>query len=175
MGFASWGDSSEWPCSPQHIIPSSSCLPSLQTFLSDSSVKKISLSVSHSYDQHLCHIMMFVDMNSINCYQPSIKAGLPSNQRPTVSNLDDFIASEQHNSATALELSNKLSRRLYNYNLIKVLDMTGLMLKGSLNLICEPATELNSTEVDTESKITFFVFEWMWTNDPRYLVQTQYY
>ena len=157
-GFASWGDSSGWPCSPQHITPSSSRLPSLQTFISDSPVKKIGLSVSHSYNWHLCRTITFVDMNSIDFYQPSTKAGLPSNQRPTVSNLDVPMASGQCNIATALGPSNQLSGRLHDHNLIEVLDMTGLTSKGSLNLVCKPVTEINGTEVDTGSKITLFVF-----------------
>ena len=169
-GFASRGDSSGWPCSPQHITSSSSRLPSPRTFLSDSPAKKIGLSVSHSYNRHLCRTMTFVDMNSIDFYQPSTKAGLPSNRRPTVSNLGVPMASGQRKSATALGPSNEPSGRLHDYDLIELLDMTSPASKGSLDPFCEPATELNGTEVDAGSKITFFVFGWMWTNDPRYLI-----
>ena len=74
-------------------------------------------------------------------------------------NLNVSIISRQGNSAPVLKSSNKLSRRLQDYNLIKFLNMTDLILKKSLNLFCKPVTELNSTEVDTESKIVCFVFE----------------
>ena len=98
-------------------------------------------------------------MNIIDFYQFLIKISLSSNLWSTVSNLDVFMVSEQNNSATAVESSNKSSRRLYDYDMIKFLDLTNLMLKKSLNPFCKPVTELYNTEVNTESKIIFFVFE----------------
>lgn len=103
--------------------------------------------------------MTFIDMSSIDFYQPLAKAGLPSNWRPTVSNLGVPMVSGQRNSATAVESSNEPSGRLHDYNMIEFLDLTGPASKGSLNLFYEPVTELNGTEVDTRSKIALFVFE----------------
>lgn len=97
-------------------------------------------------------------MDSIDFYQPSTKAGLPSNRRPTVSDIGVPMVSGQDNSATALGPSNGPSERLHGYDLIEFLDMTGPALKESLNLFCELVIELNGTEVDAGSKIVFFVF-----------------
>lgn len=103
--------------------------------------------------------MTFADMNFIDFYQSPIKTGLPGNQQPTVLNLGVPMASGQGNSATALGLSNEPSGRLQDNDLIELLDMTGPAPKGSLNLFCESASELNGTEVDVESRILFSSFE----------------
>ena len=98
-------------------------------------------------------------MNIINFYQLLIKTDLSSNLWSTVSNLDVLMISEQSNSATVVESSNELSKRLYNYDMIEFLDLTDSVLKKSLNLFYKPVTELYSTKVDAESKIIFFVFK----------------
>ena len=68
MGFASQGDFSTWPCSPQCILTLFSLPPFTTDFLSDSSAKKINLSIFCSYNLHLCCTTMFVDMNFIDFY-----------------------------------------------------------------------------------------------------------
>ena len=92
--------------------------------------------------------MTFVDMNSIDFYQPSTKAGLSSNRRPTATNLSVPLASGQGNIATAFGPSNE-SGRLYDFDLIEFLDMTGPAPKGSLNLVCEPALPLQTQMAST--------------------------
>ena len=102
--------------------------------------------------------MAFVDMSSIDFYQPLAKAGLPSNRQPTVSNLGVPVVSGQRNSATVVGPSNEPSGRLHDYDMIEFLDLTGPVSEGYLNPFYEPVTELNGTEVDAGSKIAFFVF-----------------
>ncbi|MCJ1473158.1 hypothetical protein MMC13_001809 [Lambiella insularis] len=62
------------------------------------------------------------------------------------------MASGQGNSAPALGPSNELSGRLQDYDLIEFLDMSGPAPKRSLNPFCEPAPELNGSEVDAGKK-----------------------
>lgn len=119
--------------------------------------------------------MAFVDMNSIDFYQPSTRADLPSKRRPAALSLGVSMASRQSSSGPTLGQSIELSERLPNYDLIEFLDMSGPAPKESFDPFCEPATELNGGEVDAGGKITCSVSGWTWTNDPGYLVRTRYH
>ena len=96
----------------------------------------------------LCLTMVFIDMDSLQFYEPPAKPGVRSNGRPTTSNLR--IPSPRWEDPVALGASQKSSGVLYNPNLTQSQNGTGPLQKDSLDSFHAPEMGLNGTQADQE-------------------------
>ena len=101
--------------------------------------------------------MASVGKGSFYHCQPST-VGLRCDERPTVSNLHLPAAHVRGNDCTSLGPSKKMSGRLQDYDLIEIVNMSGLPREESHNLIRAPALGLDYTERDAEGTVPYYCF-----------------
>lgn len=82
--------------------------------------------------------MAFVDMDSIDFFQPPSKADQPGDRRHPASNNGVPTAGGECQTSTALEPSDESGERLQDYSLIGFLDMAAPRLEV-FDPFCEPA------------------------------------
>jgi hypothetical protein len=91
--------------------------------------------------------MAFVGMDSFRHYQPP-NAVLHHDGQPTASSLRVPVASGESNKSMALGSSKKPNGTPQDFDLIETLDMTGSTTQEPLDPLHEPASDLNTTQVN---------------------------
>ena len=99
---------------------------------------------------YLCLTMAYVDMESIQFYQPPTKAGVRSDGRPTPSNLRVTSPHREGKTPVALEASQESNRVLHNPDLIQSQNVTGPLQKDFLDSFRAPGLSLNDTKANRE-------------------------
>ncbi|KAL8809568.1 MAG: hypothetical protein Q9223_007908 [Gallowayella weberi] len=94
--------------------------------------------------------MVFVDMDSLQFYEPPAKPGVRSNGRSTTSNLRIPSPRWEEKDSMAFGASQKSSGVPYYPNLTQSQNGTGLLQKDSLDSFCAPEMGPNSTKADKE-------------------------
>ena len=94
--------------------------------------------------------MVFVDMDTLQFYQPPAKPGVRSNGRSTTSNLRIPSPCWEGKDSVALGASPKPSGVPYNPNLTQSQNGTGPLQKDSLDSFRAPEMSLNGTKADKE-------------------------
>ncbi|KAI4234660.1 MAG: hypothetical protein L6R40_006666, partial [Gallowayella cf. fulva] len=94
--------------------------------------------------------MVFVDMDSLQFYEPPAKPGVRSNGRSTTSNLRIPSPRWEGKDSVALGASQQSSGVPYNPNLTQSQNGTGPLQKDSLDSFRVPETGLNGTKADKE-------------------------
>ena len=94
--------------------------------------------------------MVFVDMNSLQFYEPPAKPVVHSSGRSTTSNLRIPLPRWEGKDSVALGASQQSSGVPYNLNLTQSQNGTGLLQKDSLDSFRAPEMGLNSTKADKE-------------------------
>ena len=92
--------------------------------------------------------MVFVDMDSLQFYNPPAEASLRTDGRPTISNLGDPAPRWSGKNPAVLEASQESRRVLHNPDLIQPQNTTGPLESESLESFRAPGVCLNSTKVD---------------------------
>lgn len=109
-----------------------------------SNLKDPTSSVLSGYVCYLYLILIFVNIDIAQFYQPSKTVGIHKDGQSLVSSLHLFMT---------FRPSEKGKETLLNFNQIENLDMTGLSLKKSLNPFYVSVLNFNGIEVDAESTI----------------------
>ncbi|KAI4192980.1 MAG: hypothetical protein LQ350_008517 [Teloschistes chrysophthalmus] len=94
--------------------------------------------------------MVFVDMDSLQLYEPPAKPDVRSNGRSTTSNLRILSPRWEGKDSVALRASQKPSGVPYNSNLTQSQIGTGPLPKDSLDSFRAPEMGLNGTKADKE-------------------------
>ncbi len=135
--------------------------------------RKIRLLLYHlSTFQHLRPMMVFVNMDSAQFYQPPKAAGMRNDGRPADCNLRLPTAHGKDNDPTALGPNKQGRGILQKDNTIGILDTTGSLPKEPLNPFPMPTLNLNGTEADPGGRVLCHLFKLMVTKASRYFEQT---
>ena len=104
--------------------------------------------------------MSFVDMNAIKFYkQPSLKAVLSDNKRPSATNCNIPTLGQQRESCQALKRSYQSSCRLRDHSVIKSVDMTASPPNEPLDIFGKIGPEVKATELNAEGEFFRFLYE----------------
>ena len=91
--------------------------------------------------------MSFIDLNSIQFYQPPVKADVAKKTTSTASTRDISAVCKEGKGLTVSGYCNSWDRRLQEYDLIECVDFSE---NKSLSLCDEPAFDLSVTETNFE-------------------------
>ena len=96
--------------------------------------------------------MTYIDLNAAQFHQSLIRADQSDSRQSAALNFNVLTVYKECSNSVTLKLSNKLSEKLKNYNLIEYIDLTNLLTE-LLNLFYKPVSDFNGSKVHTEGKI----------------------
>ena len=103
--------------------------------------------------------MTFIDLDSIQFYQPLAKANLAGKRTPMASNSGLPVTCGEKSTPTVAKPGGGWDGRLDDCDLIEVLDLTGMSPKDPFDLPCKQTLDLKGTGINAEGNFHRLSFD----------------